>query len=217
MQVFLVMRRTDIPEGVLQQVDLFPNTSQRNFPYTVAGQTGYVQNIPAPSVAAGVDDGAPATTADISGLAAYLIGNVDAGGGDPLTGAQADTSAANIIARVRNLDGGGDPDPLKLELADVDAAIVAGTLTGGGSSGDLQELLSVLAGNQYVIPAGTALTGTARQGDFVEGTYRPLYDADYFLVSNHNGNLSLLKSNDFVYDGTASSALVVYGADGNLL
>ena len=144
MEVFLVMLRTDIPDGVLQVVDLWPNTSSKNYIYPPGlGQTGYIHNIPAPSIDANVAAGPPvAAVADLTGLAAYLIGNIDttaAPGSAVFTGAEADTAAGAIVTAAQ---AGGPVD-----LATVDgilAAVVAGTsLTGGGSTGVLTELLSV--------------------------------------------------------------------------
>ena len=113
-----------------------------------------------------------------------------------------------------------------LDTAAVDAAlggVVAGTtLSGGGSTGVLSELLAVMAGREYLIPAGTELSDgsgdfAGRAGGFVEGTYKQLYDIGHFLVSNLNGNLSLMKSKDFTYDDTTGAAITVYSATGTLL
>ena len=38
---YIVMKRSDIPDGVLQITDLTPNTSLRNSIYDPAGRTGY--------------------------------------------------------------------------------------------------------------------------------------------------------------------------------
>lgn len=222
-QVFLIMRRTDIPDGVLQVVDLWPNTSQKNAIYPPGlGQTGYIHNIPDPSIAAFVDPGPPVTaTADLTGVAAYLIGNIDPGaapGAAPFTGAQADTAAAGIVAIA---EAG-----TVLTLAAVNAVlagVVAGTtLTAGGSTGVLTELLAVLAGNGYLISSGTAISDLAglfagRVGAFVDGFYKQLYGTGRFFVSNLNGNVSLLKSANFSYDGTTGAAVTVYSETGTLL
>jgi len=226
-QMFLIMRRTDIPSGTLQVVDLWPNTSSRNQIYTPGpGQTGYIHNIPQPLIAAGVTAGPPLVAAvDLTGVAAYLIGNIDTTGvatSAVFSGTEADTAAAAlvVIAQAGTI----------LDLAAVNvvlAAVVGGTsLTGGGSTGVLSELLSVLAGNQYVIPAGAAISDCAGDfdggaGAFVQGTYTPLYDIGRFKVSNLNGNISLLKSANFTYDNvlgvpTTGSAVGVYDETGTV-
>lgn len=221
-QVFLIMRRADIPDGVLQVVDLWPNTSSKNYVYPPGlGQTGYVHNIPAPVVAGSVVAGPPvAAVADLTGLAAYLIGNIDTGagaGGAVFTGVQADTAAASIVAIAQ---AGTALDAAAVNAA-LGAVVVGTTLSGGGSTGVLSELLSVLAGASYVIPAGTDISDGAgdfagRVGSFQSGVYKQLYDTGAFMCSNLNGNVSLLKSASFSYDGTAGAAVTAYAADGTL-
>lgn len=223
MEVFLVMRRTDISDGFLQQVDLKPNTSSRNLIYTPKpGQTGYIQNIRNSTLVGNVVAGPPlVASAQLTGLSAYLIGNIDTtivGGSAVLSAAQADAAAAALIAIA--VAGGA------LTLAVINGVlngIVAGTtLTGGGSTGVLTELLSIMAGHEYVIPSGTALSDGAglfagRVGAFDDTSYRQLYDADGFLVSNVFGNLSLMKSATFTYGGIAGAAIAVYSATGAIL
>jgi len=221
-QVFLVMRRTDIPEEEMQVVDLKPNTSQRNYVLTPPGQSGYIHNIPAPAIAASVAAGPPvAATADLTGLAAYLIGNLDttAGvGGAVYTGAQADAAAGALVAIAQA--------GTVLDAAAVDAILavfVAGTsLSGGGSTGVLSELLSVMAGNGYMIEAGTEISDggglfAGRVGDFVEGVYKQLYDTGSFNISNGEGNIFRYKQATFTYLDVQGAALTVYSATGTLL
>lgn len=220
-EVFLIMRRTDIPDGVLQVVDLWPNTSSKNYIYPPGlGQTGYVHNIP-DALADGSVGGAPTFTvsAEVTGVAAYLLGtiNTTAGAGAPFTGAEADAAAAGLVAIAQA--------GTVLDLAAVDAVlagVVAGTsLTGGGSAGVLTELLAAMAGYVWSIPAGTDLAAAGvklagQQGGFVDGTYRQLYDIGHFKCSNLNGNVSLLKSADFTYDDMTGAAVTVYAEDGTL-
>lgn len=221
-EVFLIMRRTDIPDGVLQVVDLWPNTSSKNYIYPPGlGQTGYVHNIPDDAATAVVGAGPTFTvSADLTGVAAYLLGNIDTGagaGGAPFTGAEADAATAGLVAIAQA--------GTVLDAAAVDAVlagVVAGTsLSGGGSTGVLSELLSVMAGAGYQLDAGTDLAAggvkvAAQQGAFLEGVYKQLYDIGQFKCSNLNGNVSLLKSANFDYDGTMGAAVTVYAADGTL-
>jgi hypothetical protein len=220
-QVFLIMRRSDIPDGVLQVVDLWPNTSNKNSIYPPGlGQSGYIHNIPDAAATGFVGAGPTFTTStDLTGVAAYLLGNINttAGAGAPFTGAQADAATTALVAIAQA--------GTVLTLAAVNAvlaAVVAGTtLTAGGSTGVLAELLSVLAGNGYQIDSGTdlAVAGVktaARNGDFVDGVYKQLYDTGQFLCSNLNGNVSLLKSANFTYDDVLGAAVTVYAADGTL-
>lgn len=226
-QVFLIMLRTDIPDGVLQVVDLWPNTSSKNYIYPPGlGQTGYLHNIAAPVIDPNVGTGTPVVAlADLTGLAAYLIGNVDPTGtpGSTLfTGAEADTAAAGLVAIAQA--------GTVLDTAAVDAVlagVVAGsTLSGGGSTGVLSELLAVLAGRGYQIDAGSDMSDgsgdfAGRVGDFLAGTYTALYDIGRFKVSNQGGNVALLKSANFTYDSpagvpTTGAAVTVYAEDGTL-
>jgi len=222
-EVFLIMRRTDIPDGVLQVVDLWPNTSSKNYIYPPGlGQTGYIHNILAPAITGLTAAGPPVVaTADLTGLAAYLIGNIDTGagaGGAPFTDAEADAAAAGLVAIAQA--------GTVLDAAAVDAVlagVVAGTsLSGGGSTGTLVDLLAAMAGHVWLIPAGSELSDgggafAGQVGSFVEGTYKQLYDIGHFLVSNLNGNVSLLKDASFDYDGTMGAAITVYSATGTIL
>lgn len=222
MQVFLIMNRTDIPDGELQVVDLWPNTSSKNYIYDPGlGQTGYIHNIPAPLMVGNVAAGPPATaTADLYGIGAYMLGNISDGGA-VITAADADAIAAGLLAIAQADPGGGTA----LDLAAVDAVIggvVAGaTLTGGGSTGVLTELLSLMAGNVYLISSGTEISDGGGAfigpiGSFVEGTYKQLYDIGRFKVSNLNGNVSLLKDPNFTYLNVQQQAVTVYAEDGTL-
>lgn len=221
MQVFLIQQRNDIPDGTLQVVDLWPNTSNKNSIYPPGlGQTGYLHSVTGPIAVTAVTAGPPVVAnATLEGMAAYLLGNVDTGagaGGAVFTAVQANTAAALIVTAAQtNAD---------LTLADVNAilgGVVAGTtLTAGGSTGVLTELLSVLAGNRYEIAAGTEISDgggnfAGRVGGFVAGTYKQLYDTGYFNVSAATGNVSLLKAATFTYEGTAGAAVAVYDELGN--
>jgi hypothetical protein len=160
-------------------------------------------------------------TANLTGVGAYLIGNIDttgAAGSPPFTGAQADTAAAGLsaIAQAGTV----------LNLAAVDAVlagVVGGTsLTGGGSTGVLTELLSVMAGAGYQVLNGAALSDGAgnfagRVGAFVPGVYKQLYDTGYFLLSSWNGNISRMESANFTYAGAAGAAITTYSATGTIV
>jgi hypothetical protein len=221
-EVFLIMRRPDIPDGVLQVVDLWPNTSSKNYIYPPGlGQTGYVHNIPFVDITGLTTAGPPVVAdADLTGVAAYLIGNIDTGagaGGAPFTDAQA-VQAAGLLRVIAEAGTALDASAVNATLA----TVVAGTsLSGGGSTGVLSELLAVMAGQGYLIPAGSELSDgggafAGRVGDFVEGVYKQLYDIGHFKCSNLNGNISLMKSSNFEYDGTMGAAVTVYAADGTL-
>lgn len=222
---FLVMRRSDIPDGVLQQVDLWPNTSSRNFIYPPGdGQTGYIRNRPTETTLVGnVALGPPVVaSAELTGLAAYLIGNIDTGAGPgdpPFTAAQADAAAAAIYAAAT----AGTALTLTAVNAILAAQVAATELNAQGSTGVLTEVLGILAGRVYTIAAGTELSDgagnfVARSGAFTDaGEYRQIYDTGRFRVSVLNGNLSLMKGASFTYLGTAGAAIAIYDDDGTVL
>lgn len=220
---YIIMRRTDIPNGVLQVDDLKPNDSQRNYTLDPPGQSGYVRDIP-PSETVITTGAAPVLTVrDACGLAAYLIDNVeDAVSLAAITAAVANAAAAAIIARAQ----GG----LAITLADVDAELIAagagaGTgLTAGNSTGTLAELLSILSGAVYDLPAGSAVTdggglfNTTRLGFFqtVPGV-KTILATGAFNVSNGAGDLFNYKQPGFEYNGVFGPAILVLADDGTVL
>lgn len=84
---YICMIRTDIPDGVLQVLDLKPNTSLRNPILEGAGQTRYLRRSPTSTVtvSAGVLYGSAGATS-VTGLTAYLADKVDPGGLQQATG-----------------------------------------------------------------------------------------------------------------------------------
>jgi hypothetical protein len=222
---FLVMRRADIPGGVLQQVDLWPNTSQRNFIYPPGdGQTGYIRNRPTETTLVGnVALGPPVVASvELTGLAAYLIGNIDTGAGPgdaPFTAAQADAAATAIYAAAT----AGTVLTLTAVNAILAAQVAATELNAQGSTGVLTEVLGILSGRVYTIAAGTEMSDgaglfVARSGAFTDaGEFRPIYDTGRLRVSLLNGNLSLMKGSTFTYLGTTGAAIVVYDDDGTVM
>lgn len=224
-EVYVCIRRTDIPNGVLQVLDLEPNESQRNLVYTTPGQTKYLRNYQNSAVStyvSGVDRHLAGST---SGLAAYLIDRVEAGGlaagTDALTATQANDAAAAIVAIVT---AGTDAT-----LADVDAAI-AGVVAdtelsnagGSASFGTLADVLAILSGAEYTVPGGTrvaaagVLVATAG-GSFDTGAYRQLYATSSFVLSNNVGKLNALKQPTFEYAGATGAAISVYDESGNAI
>lgn len=223
---YILMRRTDIPNGVLQVDDLKPNDSQRNYTLDPPGQSGYVRNIPVNNTVATAQPGGGGTpivtVRDYCGLAAYLIDNVEDSGGAAITAAEANTASAAIIARVQA--------GLAVTLADVDAALVAagataGTgLEAGASTGSLAELLGLLMGAKYDLPGGSVVdtTGAAfnpvRQGAFASApTVKTILATGAFNISNGAGDLFNYKQATFTYNNTAGAALLVLADDGSVL
>jgi hypothetical protein len=219
---YIIMRRTDIPNGVLQVDDLKPNDSQRNYTLDPPGQSGYVRQIPTSDTVITTGAGPIVTVRDACGLAAYLIDNVEDAGGTALTAAVANASAALIIARA--------VAALPLALADVNAAMVAsgataGTdLEGGTSTGSLAEVLEILSGAKYQLPAGSEVEdggnvfNTTRMGFFATTPgVKNIQATGAFNVSNGAGDLFNYKRADFEYNGVFGPAVLVLADDGTVL
>lgn len=212
---FIAMRRTDIPNGVLQVLDLWPNTSLRNLIYDPIGQTKYINRFTTDTLAA---LSANATVAEYSGLAAYLIDHVEDNVANvAITVTVANAAAAGITAL---LDAGS-----AITVAAVDAALIAagaGAGTGlitNNSNGAIADILQILAGGQYVLPSGSvvgAVTPPAALGSFVSGVYLPTYDTGAFQISLGSGQLAAYTDATFDYLGTTGAALAVYNDDGTL-
>lgn len=87
----IVLKRDDLPEGLLQIEDLKPNTSQRNIPYQPVGQSGYGQLPDTNSVS--LTGAGPITVVDeVTGLQAYLIANI------PTTAQVASTASVTVAS-----------------------------------------------------------------------------------------------------------------------
>ena len=219
---YLVQTRTDIPNGVLQVLDLWPYTSQRSI-YDPPGQTKYVNR--GEFTGAGPTASRPTTVSGTAtaayacyGLAAYIADNIeDAAGGASLffTAVQANAAATAIVAIV---DAGG-----ALTAAAVNAAL-AGVSAGSGlaaatSTGSLADVLQICAGGSYLLPAGSAIHGLAAamgNGSFQTGTYKTTVDGMALASSFASGSLASYVAGTFSYDGTAGAALAVYNDDGSV-
>lgn len=219
---YIVVRRSDIPNGTLQVLDLNPNESQRNLVYEPPGQTKYLNRFQNDTVTTVVSGGAILARGNLKGVAAYLIDHVEAGGLGAglaaLTATEANDAATAIIALV---DAGSDVD-----IASVNAAI-AGVVadselvaTTSASTGNLEELLRILAGAEYVVPTGSILDTDGStfnpvvSGSFTTGVEREIFNTSHFLLSSNIGELFEMKQATFDYLGTAAPAVVVYDNTG---
>lgn len=219
---YLVMRRTDIPAGSLQVLDLRPNVSNKNSVLEPGlGETRYLLPRPAIQTVATAGAGPRVTTAQFGGLSAYLIDHVkNAAAGQALTATQANTAATSI----RALPGAGSA----VSLAAVNAAIVAAgagggtSLIAGGSTGSLAELLQILAGREYVLPAGSQVEDGANlfdptvSGSFVSPSRYTNLTGD-LLISIGEGNLYRMMLSTFNYLDVAGAAVVVYDDAGAVM
>lgn len=223
---FICLARADLADNGLQVTDLWPNTSQKSAIYEPGlGQTGYLSFTPQNDVVATTGAGPITTNALYSGIAAWMIDNIEnvGGGGIPLTPAIANAIGPLLLARV--VAG------QTLTVANVNAAIVAAGAAASGigvgnSTGTLIDLLKVMQGFAYVLPAGSQVDDGAGafaaphvpNGSFVlTGTngrnLRELELTGALRLSRNQGVLSKLAAATYVFD----DPLLVYGAGGTAL
>ena len=222
---FICLARTDIPDSTLQVTDLWPNKSQYN-PAVDPPPSGprYI-NAPVTNNVVLTTVGAVKTfTAATTGLAAYLLANVqqDGAGGAAMTPTQGNTAAAAIIAAMRA--------GTTLNLAAINAILVAacgaGTeLTNAGgslSTGTVADVLRILSGRPYTVPAGTQIQAAGpvfnpqvgpvawNAANFDEDFHDILPTDSSFYQSLSWGKIAGFKSSDFSYRGTTGAAITVY-------
>jgi len=219
---YIIMRRADIPNGVLQVDDLKPNDSQRNYTLDPPGQSGYVRQIPTSDTVITTGAGPIVTVRDACGLGAYFIDNVEDSSGTALTAAVANAAATAVISLAQS--GGA------LTLAAVDAELVtagatAGTgLTAGASTATLAEVLEIMSGAKYQLPAGAQVEDGGNAFDPVRaGAFattpgvKHIQATGAFNVSNGAGDLFGYKKANFEYNGVFAPALLVLADDGTVL
>jgi len=216
---FICARRTDIPNATLQITDLSPNKSQFNAAIDPppSGPRYLVQ-----PVTNSVSLVAFAFPQAYTGLAAYILANVQSGAGPAtaaLTSTQANTAAASIIAAMQAGSA--------LTLVAINAllgAVVAGTVLSGGASlstGTVADVLRVLSGVTYRVPAGTIIQAAGvftpqasptvwNAANFDQNVHDILVTDSSFYQSLNFGKIAGFKSAAFSYRGTVGPALTVY-------
>ena len=214
----ICIRDASIVNGSLMVKDMWPNRSQANPVVDPAPQgPRYVrqpENV-LPVVAN------QAVSAEVRGLASYLLMTIDAGGlnANP-SAAQAFDMAEGLIARMRT--------GATMTVGDVNgvlAGVVIGTgIAGaGGSTATLGNILAILGGARFVVPAGqtvnaTFLTEAQQEALFDEGVYAPILNEDSsFWISVAQGNLKGMKENRELRGETLDPLVVVYDVDGTVL
>lgn len=217
---YICLRRTDIPQGILQVLDLWPNTSQRNPAIDPPGQTKYVSFNPQNDTVA--TNGGRVTLAAYNGLAAYLLDNVVEGGLLAGVGALTDAHAnAAALAIIAGMYAGHAMTEFDLDTY-LTAVVAATGIATGGSTGTVQEVLSILAGEVYTVPTGSDMEAggvkTARTGAIGSPLrVRRTYDGLALNASCAEGKLSIFKSASFEYLDTTGAALVVYSNTGSVM
>lgn len=214
---YICMSRSDVPNGTVQVLDLFPNSSQRNLIYDGAGQTRYINraNTSACTNSGGAIYGATLGQ-DAIGLGAYLADTLDSdGAGTQLTTAQIASAVEDVMGLVDNA--------LAVTAVSIIASIAGATYSGGGgvpgasvaANFSLENLLKVLAGAHYKIAKGTTLVHDSSQGAFVfhskktnlssAETVTKSYDGDEFQVSLNDGHIAGLASAIKLYGRSSAS------------
>lgn len=160
-RAFICLARNDLHPNDLQVLDLAPNSSQRNFTYDPAGQTGYLAFFRQNDLPTVSGVGPIVTTSTVYGLRAYLLSNIDnqATGGHITPSVANCTTIANAILAVVAAGGA-------LTEAVVDALVAAtlagsdltgNTAAGSTSTGSIIGLLRVLSGEVYRLLTGTTI------------------------------------------------------------
>jgi len=226
---FICLRRSDIPNSTLQVTDFWPNKSQANPSIDPQPQGPRYVSAPSTSTVTLASTGGTQRyfAAAQSGLAAYLIANVQVGAAGPaLTPTEANTAAAALIAAMR----AGTASGATQINAILTAAATGANLTANTSTGTVADVLRILAGAVYTVPAATIVQDGS--GDFVAQAgpaawnaanfdytkYKDILVADgSFYISLAEGQLNGFTSSTFSYVGTTGAALVVYDDAGAVL
>lgn len=213
------LKRTDIPNKVLQLTDLFPHSSLSNTVNLPPGQTRYVNRASTNWSTVATSGANPIITVDAyQGLAAYLLDNIEAGGGTlAFTAAQANAAAAALLV-IADAGTALTSSTVNTSLATI---VAATTLSTNGSTGVLLELLQIIGGRKYTVPAGSIIEAagakSTRKGSFDDTYWKPVVRGGVFEDSLLSGQISKLKLSTFSYKSTTGAALVVFDDDGNVI
>lgn len=214
---FLCFRRQDIPNGVLQISDLWPRRSQPGSIFNPVAQGPiYVRQPEFENVFTAPSGADVVTRTEFCGVAAYLLDNIDDGGG-ALASADAIEIALALIAEAL----AGNP----LTETDIDAVIQAtaggASLTGGTSTGTVVGVLRVLSGDRYCVPAGSVVEAAGAfngpNGSFETSPSQDVYYTGQFDKSVKVGLMAGFADSSFVYNGVTGASIVVYADDGTVL
>ncbi len=214
---YIIKSNTTVPDGVVQIKDLWPSKTHANAVIDPKPYGFRYINGPQNTALTSFYATANAFNQECSGLSAYIICNIGDGGA-AMSLANANAWATAIIARavagqtLALADINGAPQP-----AGVDDAV----------AGDVANILSILAGASYVVPAGHVFQAAGAfvpaATDFFVNNEARMFDSSFY-ISNAIGDISVMKSDAFVYlDTTATppanttGALVtIYADDGTL-
>lgn len=206
---FICLANANVPNGVLQITDLFPNVSQNNNPTNPPGQTRYLRrpgtDVPAVNLTAGRVQGSAADFGkqQFDGLAAYLLDRVEPGAASVaeaqvvLNGTLAGDQIAikgivfefagganNLAGRAGTL---GDPFIVGLGASDNDAA--ANLAAALNDAGDVHPAMDA------VLPPNTHTLGTNVGAPSATVLIQP-EDAVAALVTGFDGEFQIGVSNE---------------------
>lgn len=212
---YICMTRDDVPNGVIQILDLFPNTSKKNHITDGKGQTQYVNRAVTQAVLiSGTSDKiyGPTSGQDAIGLHAFVADTFE------ISVIPALLTADQVSDAVDGILGILDNATADMTLANIKTAVLAGTygdlVANFNESANfaIENLLKVLAGAHYKIAKGTTLVIDTSQGEFVfhskatnlssadtvikadnvSGTGINENTPDYFNISLNEGQLASL-------------------------
>lgn len=226
--VYITLKRTDIPNGTMIIRDLWPNPSQYNPVIDPLPQGPfYLSNVSNGSVTVVVNGEVRTLKKASTGLTAYLLATMNGvsnGVADfnSLTQAEATSIATAIIERMQ--------DGLKLEDTDIEtlAQAVQADVDLAESTISVANILAILSGAVFTLPAGhqiqqagagtgvfTSLSVNNQAQYFVSDTHQRLVTSD-LAVSSAEGALSVMLTDAFTYKGIEAQAVVIYNDDGTL-
>jgi hypothetical protein len=236
-QVYITVTRTDIPNGVLQIRDLYPNPSDFNAVIDPYPQGPFYLSQPGnESVATKANGNILTLSRTVSGLAAYLIATIsgaqfDGPDGDilldddhSLTASEANTIANAIIATMQS-SGAVTTAAINTIIQNNTATAVANGIGLRTSTGKLADILAILTGAVFTLPAGhqvqdtnglfTAI-GTNDIDDYFIGEKNNRILASDIAVSAAKGALSVMLSDNFTYKGIANNCVAIYNSNGSV-
>ena len=235
--VYITMTRNDIPNGLLQIRDLYPNPSDFNAVIDPYPQGPFYLSQPSNSTVYTTSNGNARTISySVSGLASYLIATVGGAFFDgpdvdiltdddhALTASEANAIALAIIARMQSSN--------TLTTAALNAVIQANTagadLNGIGlrsSTARVADILAILTGAIFTLPAGHQVQDDGGVftpiavidiDDYFSGEKNNRVLASDIAVSAAKGALSVMLSDNFTYKGTANNCVAIYNSDGTV-
>ena len=189
---YILMKRSDIPAGILQVLDLEPDTSQRNYTIDPPGQTKYVNPVQNEAIVTR-QPGGGGTAIFIHraayGLAGWLITNVNDGTGVAATG--------NITIAAGNVVAGN--------TVQIDASAIGGpNLTFTFTAGAPVANTDVQVGGTNLI----STTNLVARINLPANGYAP-----YLVASDAGGGVTLITATN---EGTAANAVAMVDVGANI-